>query len=1274
MRRAATLAALAGAAVGGSVTWQGGSSCPEINVATWGSKECWSPQPPTSSDTVVIAGSSNVRANTTDGNETVRALTLGGLVVEVNASLLLAEGVFVLQGNASVQGTLVMQSGWGTRAWQITTMRVSNPDDLQDDKYALEAGLRQCRYLPAGFTPRLCGPGSVVVESGGALRQKAGLYASVFGPVHVKKGGQYTAETNTFQWGRIRNEGYLSMGSKNGEGNNQPYIANPHYFHGILDNAGEATMISTYYDLYTHNESHPSIENVSSYVFTNTGNLTISLDFTAYWYPWYNNARGLYLPSVQNLKGGRLCLSGRYTHLVNEGEIFKRADIFYKDVELDSAFVNRGSINHGAISTLTVRGDVHNYGILNASKTMAAGTVTNLEGAVIGGWVQVSFLENRGAVSNPGLTLFVPHVTNIGTMNAIVYGSTFNNTKNGIVTGSDLHSGVISNDGEIHGSRISRAQHFVNTGRVLDNTGIESQYTNNTGTINGTLFPGGVFVNAEGSTASLSVAQYSNITNHGNLTWVSTSTPGWSGCDLYNSGHVWIKDTTRFHLISSTGTIFVDNALIFGGHAKCVGCHFYLLNGGEIHLQSISSSETARRFVRGGTLGSRSHRNTPKLCSTGTCFTDPCRYAAGLDGAVPCTDLEGRAGAQPYPDYSTYCYACEWVPPLGLLNDANTLKQLAKGTPTTDVGHSFRDEEGVLYHFEKAVIGGDGSGAVVMGGTVNLEGKGALRVKAGSVASVVEGNRPVVVGGGELVFGKGTTGRIGLKATLEDGGVLRARPGAKVIIEAWAHVRATNHTIRMDPGSLLHVEGTLHMHSDSTVSSCARTTGIGQLVLDDASASAMPCVKKDIVQENAGSCGGKCVGNSGCSGLCSQCAEGECVEPVCTSDASCSYNGRCVGGACITCDVAGSVGVLPFTGLDCSKVTGISRFSEVTFAARKNTTNPVPVAPVLTAHGLLSTYSVGCAGSTARDYLAWNSQSVWYRPGAVTESKMFVQLVQHSSSNAFLLADGEPSRPNVGTPDTLFFEYPYPALDEGCKWEAGNATHNTTYGRCVGVCSSGKPCAINSMNGCGCTDCPTPDPHPPKGKCRSYIASAPWGEVGDCEPTMYTDSKTCFCNRVDSQSIQGTAGCPTYPTVQRNPRNTSTVLVFYNVGDGNTVGMAEGPKEGPWKVVHEPVLSGYQNVFPYISIGDVIHFVADKLMPDGTTTIRHLTTPDLGTTWIEGKEDFIGLTEGKTTFMSRSKPRLFWTWRCAQLYTEGLVVNATAPGLYSVEICPVGVS
>eukprot|EP00756_Hemistasia_phaeocysticola_P060921 Hpha_TRINITY_DN4433_c0_g1::TRINITY_DN4433_c0_g1_i1::g.50517::m.50517 len=1243
MHAAGILAGLAYGAAAASVTWKG--SCSTVTPLTWGQQDCWVPSPPVDADTVVFPGSVGTvemtgYTNTTEGNGSyaVQAFVLGGLVVENNATVVLGDGVIVLKANATIKGTLIVRSPFGSPPQYANTSVITNPEVMVDDPMSQEIGLRQCSYMPQGFTPRLCGPGAVVVEDGGEVKLDW-IYASVFAHVHVKTGGALNAGSNTFLWGMLTNEGTVNASDP------------PLYFHGVLDNKrGGKAEINGIYDLYSHNETTPRIENVSSYVFINEGTLSLDMMLTNYYYPWFNNATGTYEPTLLNLPGGVVThLQGPFTYVENNGNMSVQG-LKVPQLVSKTGYVTVASVPVSQFDTINNSGSLQ--GSLHVSNYLY-----NLEGGSMSDCdLSVNYLVNHGNMQS--ITGGAHHLVNFGSIMAVDYAApvkprqnqknqgTMSNKASGTISNSTLKGFIAClNEGLIQYSTLMPhniagwppgTTTVTNSGRA-DNVDIDWRFggpyngdlkVNNSGYHTG--YMGGydsTYLND--GYAELNLAGRSGSTtlrNNGNITIGAFS----GGSDLINTGRVYIKGNTRWNYFESNRTVYVDGVTLWVTYQlDCQGCYFYLLNNAEVHIAAVA--QTPRSFVRGT---SNKPWGTPDVCSTGGCVPDPCRYAAGFQGATACVTSDGIHGVVPYAsmaDDECSFYACSPAHPLGLLNDVRALAELAnKAHPSNTESAAEEHSNQFVYHFEGGVVSGDGTGAVVVAAPLHLTGHKALRVKAGCLSSVLEEARPVVVGGGELWFERGTTARLGLAATLEDGGTLRVRPGSKLVVEPWAHVRARNHTLRMERGSVLQVDGTLHLERSTTMQACARAVGTGKVVLDDPS-SAVPCSSS-----GEGVCGAKCSADTECSGLCSQCGGGLCVEPSCTPsnqtlDADCNYNGKCEAGVCATCDKQ----TIPTNGIDCSKIArprGVSSFSFYNDVTVRSPTY------FFTQHYMwISTLRPeGCPFGTARDYLAVSESYVDPNHG-----RAFLRyLLQHSSRNPF-----------VHRNSNLYFDYAYPPIDPGCHWK---------YGVCQGNCSSGAPCAMNSINSCGCTDCPKPQP-PPPGFCSSYIAVVTEETVGDCEPgSVYNSS--CFCKRDGTQHVVGTKGCPSYPVVIDDPHSENTVLMFYNMGDGSSVGLASGPPQGPWTVVKEPVLTGYQNAYPYLvnKIGNstyVMHAYADKLHADGTTSIRHIATPDKGSTWVYGTQDVLSAAHNYG-WVNRSHPRLLNVptppqLGCGDLYTEG---------------------
>lgn len=77
-----------------------------------------------------------------------------------------------------------------------------------------------CALLPAGFTPRICGPGHMVVSGSVVL---AGYYSSLFTKTTILPGGSLLAHDGGFIWGNVTNYGAITTSG---------YV----YIHGFIYN------------------------------------------------------------------------------------------------------------------------------------------------------------------------------------------------------------------------------------------------------------------------------------------------------------------------------------------------------------------------------------------------------------------------------------------------------------------------------------------------------------------------------------------------------------------------------------------------------------------------------------------------------------------------------------------------------------------------------------------------------------------------------------------------------------------------------------------------------------------------------------------------------------------------------------------------------------------------------------------------------------------------------------------------------------------------------
>jgi len=224
-------------------------------------------------------------------------------------------------------------------------------------------------------------------------------------------------------------------------------------------------------------------------------------------------------------------------------------------------------------------------------------------------------------------------------------------------------------------------------------------------------------------------------------------------------------------------------------------------------------------------------------------------------------------------------------------------------------------------------------------------------------------------------------------------------------------------------------------------------------------------------------------------------------------------------------------------------------------------------------------------------------------------------------------------------------------MDKPCQYDAQGTCNNDANcmwkdGVCQGTCSGGEKCASTGAADCGCPVQCGSEPKlaaEDKKKCASYIAAGNYSSrgagdgIGDCTP----GGVGCFCKRDGTQNVVGASGCPSYPAVAL--QSDGNVLLFYNTGSGDGIGLAKGPALGPWTVVKEPVLSGYKNPFVYTD-GDVIHLLIDKI-GEGNAP-RHAATKDGGATWSVSATELLPLStvmgyQNKVELATRSQARVF---------------------------------
>eukprot|EP00662_Eupelagonemidae_sp_cell21_P041031 gene41031-6643_t len=148
------------------------------------------------------------------------------MVIDQGATVTVVDGGSV-DGDIVVAGSLALVGGGHQQHIARGTV---NAEVLRAN--AARDGLRDCAQLPVGFTPRVCGTGSMSVFGHVHV---SGLYASVFTPVSIAQGGTVALGASYvdggFAWGDITNRGTLEFAREG-------YV----YLHGVIHNAPEGVV------------------------------------------------------------------------------------------------------------------------------------------------------------------------------------------------------------------------------------------------------------------------------------------------------------------------------------------------------------------------------------------------------------------------------------------------------------------------------------------------------------------------------------------------------------------------------------------------------------------------------------------------------------------------------------------------------------------------------------------------------------------------------------------------------------------------------------------------------------------------------------------------------------------------------------------------------------------------------------------------------------------------------------------------------------------------
>eukprot|EP01065_Artemidia_motanka_P045065 TRINITY_DN652_c0_g1_i2.p1 TRINITY_DN652_c0_g1~~TRINITY_DN652_c0_g1_i2.p1 ORF type:complete len:1261 (+),score=472.77 TRINITY_DN652_c0_g1_i2:64-3783(+) len=1193
--RAATAAAALLATAGASSTTFLHKQCSEVTLATWKDKKCWDPAPPAAADTVVFSSGAAVKFNTTVQGTDVDAVVVQDLVVSKGAAVTLVEGTIELRGSGSVAGQLTVH---GNHDDYLRTRATANPDSLKIDAASRALGLRDCAYTPIGFTPRLCGSGKYSIESGGEI-YVTGLFASVFSSVQVKKGGTYRVSDGAHPWGLVTNEGLVTTKLPDTCGISPSGRSTCYNSGGTKDGCTNAGCCWDDSQLCTQTGyacSYPSGADTKDTCESKHCCFRPTEQCDTSKWPFAGSCE-----PKDDTEQACLDVGCCYNASAAKG---KKCVYDYNNPPC------RTSVPPVCYNEKATVGLVYWHGMLDnlaGGKAELAGDISydeySLDGYAPEQLTKAAF-TNAGELEITGTFLPTEYTYKWGPYHGLYYTTVLNKKGGTFMSGSRAVYGNVTNFGTVRDGG-SQYQGVVNHGVFEAGSGRVKHFVNEKdGKVSGNQLQG--FLNNSG-VVNVTVLEENDWTaeNHADMYLTGSYYSMYSSLRFSNGadGRLVFTHGTRLTVaeLNNAGSVVVDGGSVWALKATCVSCHYYLADSGELHLQSPFQGHAPRGLIEGTGM---SLRGTPKLCTGDACTPDPCPYAIA-GNATRCT-VNGTDGVLAY---GSTCYACGTTHPLGLLGDVSTLERLVQAARARQDGDG-SGRPGTaeltkrLYHFEAARVDGDGSGTLVLTGPVHLHGSKALSVSRSRVSAVVEQSRPVLVGGGELVLAKASEFLIGAEAGLDDGGRITALAGSSIVVDAHSHIHAVNHSMHIGRGSRLRVDGSLRFGARSSLQSCGPSVGSGTLSLDDP-ATATTCA----AAAPSNQCMKACSSAQDCSGAgqCTECHAGLCVEgPGCGSDEDCALNGRCVGGTCVNCDSDNKRP--PFVGTLCSTLRQTSAGSYLTFQSPTGLSNYSGAAEIFGGFDWAATGSPpGCDVGGPDDFIV--------RGLPATDNRLYQHVITHQARNL----------QEVGT--TWLFDYGYPRRDEGCYWKEGE---------CLGTCSGGAKCAHTSAAECGCPVSCSSQAAPKPGTCSSFIAAVDRSKLGDCGPGR----TECWCGRDGEQRVKGTSGCPSNPfMIAVNSSDPKTeYLLFYNMGDGKSIGMAKGPLAGPWKVVKEPVVSGMQDPWVYTEgkkawmLGTGVEQQDSRLAFSSDAELK---------TWGLAKAPVLPMEDGGKKFASRTHPKLF---------------------------------
>jgi hypothetical protein len=202
------------------------------NLTQWQDTQCWTGPVPDATSTVLFPAGTNATLSTWFNSTFIWPYTIftaANIIIDAGAAVTLETDGMQVLNCLRVDGTLTLNAT-NSNPFQTPTQAPVEGSTYEKDPAQPEG--TDCAAVPVGFTPRVCGPGALLVQ--GEIHA-VGLYASFFLSGSVAAGGVAHFDDQSFYWGNLTNNGvFRSTG----------YV----YQHGFLTNNADASVETLAFD------------------------------------------------------------------------------------------------------------------------------------------------------------------------------------------------------------------------------------------------------------------------------------------------------------------------------------------------------------------------------------------------------------------------------------------------------------------------------------------------------------------------------------------------------------------------------------------------------------------------------------------------------------------------------------------------------------------------------------------------------------------------------------------------------------------------------------------------------------------------------------------------------------------------------------------------------------------------------------------------------------------------------------------------------------------